>query len=56
MAGGGIEVEAGVGGWALTAKAFLPGLLCASTVPGRGAAWRGRGRYLTLGAGRALNF
>lgn len=37
MAWGGIEVEAGVGGRALTAKTFLLALLCVHR-PGRGDA------------------
>ena len=51
---GGIEVEAGAGGWALIAKTFLPAWLCVHH-PGRGDARRGSGPRLTSGAGRALN-
>lgn len=48
MAWGGIEAEAGVGGWALTAKTFLPGLLCEHS-PWERSCLQGKGALSHLG-------
>ena len=55
MAWGGMEVEARVGGWALTAKTSLPALLCVHS-PGERRCLEGKGALPHLGGRKNLSF